>query len=524
MFEIELKFQVPAASRRAVDTAVGAGDSRRTRMQAIYFDTPDRRLAAAGLALRLRKEGRRWAQTLKAAGPNAMQRFEDNAPLIGPMAVPAGAVPGVEPQRHAGTPVGELLAAALVPRKGETMAPRLVPLYRTDIWRRTRTLRAKGGTVELAFDHGEIVGGDRRLPVCELEIELLRGRPGTVIDVARRWVRPHGLWLDVRSKAEQGDRLARDAPLGTAVKAGAVQLERVMSADAAMHAVVAQCLQQILPNASEIAGGRCSGEHVHQLRVGLRRLRSALRFFAGWTAPVDPCLPEQLTALFRQLGVVRDRDALAASLLPALRKAGAPLFELPPAPAGPSPTELLRSAEATMLLLDLLAQQVTTVAPAVPPRAGAPPPTSATEHAGDRPPAAVPALPRALVDALAQHLQGWHRRVVQAAKHYAELDDLARHTQRKRVKRLRYAAEFAGSLFKSKAVASYLKLLAPVQDSLGRYNDLCVGLETYRSAVGDDPRAWFAIGWLTARRDVLLAESIAALNDFLHCKPFWKVG
>ncbi len=513
MFEIELKFQVPNASRRAVDAAVGAGDSRRTRLQAIYFDTPDRRLAAAGLALRLRKEGRRWVQTLKAAGPNAMQRLEHNVPLTGAMGVPASAVPGADPLRHAGTAAGNLLAAALTARDGDESAPRLVALYRTDIWRRIRTLRATGGTVELAFDSGEIVAGERRWPVCELEIELLRGRPGAVIDVARRWVRRHELWLDVRSKAERGDRLEREAQLGPVIKAGGeVRLEPEQSAHAALRAVVAHCLQQILPNASEVADGRCSDEHVHQLRVGLRRLRSALRFFAGWTAPFDPAWAARLTALFRQLGVARDRDALAASLLPALRQAGAPLFELPPAPDGPTPTELLRTSEATLLLLDLLAYQVNGPAAPAPPLADAP--------AGDVRPAPEPLPP--LPDAVTARLQRWHRRVVRPGKRYAELDDLARHSLRKRVKRLRYAAEFVASLYGGKAVARYLKRLAPVQDSLGRYNDLCVGLATYRSAVGDDPRAWFAIGWLTARREVLLAESASALKDFVRCEPFWK--
>ncbi len=515
MFEIELKFQVPAASRRAVDAAVGAGDSPRTRLQAIYFDTPDRRLAAAGMALRLRKEGRRWVQTLKAAGPNAMQRIEHNVPLSGAMSVPAGAVPGVDPLRHAGTPGGELLNAALAARDGEQSASRLVALYRTDIWRRTRTLRVRGGSVELAFDSGEILARDRRRPVCELEFELLRGQAVAVIDAARRWVRRHGLWLDVRSKAEQGDRLARGIVLGPAIKAGAVQLDRAMSADAALHAVVAHCLQQVLPNASEIAGGPCSDEHVHQLRVGLRRLRTALRFFAGWTVPVDPAWAEHLTALFRQLGVARDRDALAASLLPALREAGAPLFELPPAPEGPTPTELLRAAGATLLLLDLLAYQVSgAAAPAVP---------AGTNPAPEASPVPEPWAAASLADTVADRLQRWHRRVVRAAAHYGELDDMARHRLRKRVKRLRYAAEFAASLYKGKAVARYLAQLAPVQDSLGRYNDLCVGLATYRSAVGDDPRAWFAIGWLTARRDVLLAESVATLKRFRRAEPFWRV-
>jgi len=515
MFEIELKFHVPEASRPGVDAAVDGAGSLRTRLQAIYLDTPDGCLAAAGMALRLRKEGRRWVQTLKVAGPDAMQRLEHNVPLVGPTGVPAGTVPVADPLRHAGTVPGSLLAAALGARDGERAAQRLVPQYRTDIRRRSRTLRAKAGTVELAFDSGEIIAAERRCPVCELEIELVRGRPGAVIDVARRWVRRYGLWLDVRSKAERGERLARAATLGPVVKASAVRLAPTMSGDAALHAVLANCLRQILPNASEVADGAYSDEQVHQLRVGLRRLRSALRFFDGWTTPVDPAWAERLGTLFRQLGVSRDRDVLAASLLPALREAGAPLFELPPAPDVPTPTEWLRKAEATLLLLDLLAWQ--TRGPAAPALL---PPDVASGMEADA--AAGDAVRPPLAEAMADRLQRWHRRVLHAGSRYAELDDVARHTLRKRVKQLRYAAEFAASLYKGGAVARYLKMLAPAQESLGRYNDLCVALATYRSAVGDDQRAWFAIGWLTARRDVLAAESVAALKRFARCEPFWK--
>jgi len=502
MVEIELKFQVPAASRRAVEAAVAAGDSQRTRLQAIYFDTPDRRLAAVGLALRLRKEGRRWVQTLKAAGSDAMQRLEHNVPLVGAWAVPAGTLPGADPQRHAGTPGGELLSAALAPHDGEATPPRLAALFRTDVWRRTRTLRTTGGTVELAFDTGEIIAGERRAPVSELEIELVRGQPGAVIAVARRWVHRHALWLDVCSKAERGDRLARGVVAGPAVKAGAGQVEAALGADAARFAVVSGCLRQILPNASETARGHGGDEHVHQLRVGLRRLRTALRFFEGWTTPVDSAWAARLSVLFGQLGVARDRDALAASLLPALRQAGAPMFDLPQAPAGPTPAELLQAPAATLLWLDLLAWL-----------SEPPPPAAAPSAAHSEPP---------LVEAVGLRLQRWHRGVVRAAPRYAGLDDVARHQLRKRVKRLRYAADFAVSLYKPKAAAIYLRALEQAQDSLGRYNDLCVGLEAYRGAVGDDPRAWFAIGWLTARREVLLAESDAALKRFARSERFWK--
>ena len=82
MHEIVLKLQVPAARRGAVDAAVaGTSPAPRLRLQAAYHDTPERTLAAAGLALRLRREGRQWVQTLKGRGDGLMQRLEHEVTL-----------------------------------------------------------------------------------------------------------------------------------------------------------------------------------------------------------------------------------------------------------------------------------------------------------------------------------------------------------------------------------------------------------------------------------------------------------
>ncbi|MCA3861299.1 MAG: CYTH domain-containing protein, partial [Burkholderia sp.] len=56
--ETELKFRIPAAALAGVRRAVATASAQRTPLAAVYFDTADRRLAAAGLALRLRREGR----------------------------------------------------------------------------------------------------------------------------------------------------------------------------------------------------------------------------------------------------------------------------------------------------------------------------------------------------------------------------------------------------------------------------------------------------------------------------------
>ena len=79
--EIELKFLVPRAARARVlaEMARGSGSPERKTLSASYFDTDDRRLARAGMAWRLRREGRRWVQTLKAGTSNPLERFEHEA-------------------------------------------------------------------------------------------------------------------------------------------------------------------------------------------------------------------------------------------------------------------------------------------------------------------------------------------------------------------------------------------------------------------------------------------------------------
>ena len=491
MAEIELKFQVPAAQHAAVQRALATSTAQTSRLRAQYFDTPDRRLAAAGLALRLRQEGRRWVQTLKGRGDGHLQRLEHEVPLVGQRGLPL-----IDISRHAGTPAGEALAAALGKKASD-----LQPVFETDVRRTRRVLRSAGASVEVALDVGEIRAGDARLPLCELEFELKSGLLVGLLALAARWVERHALWLDVRSKAERADRLARGVETDPPVQARSPVLTADMHVDAALRSIVGACLAQVLPNAAELAAGVGGPEHLHQARVGLRRLRSALRVFGDWSRAVDAAWQPALAELFTRLGTARDRDVLSASLLPELRAAGAPFTDLPPDTSSDAADDALRAPQCGKLVLELIAFTH-----------GAAPPAS---DAGQEQKAAVSTLARPCIERL-------HRQLKRDAGVFLTLDDTMRHRTRKRLKRLRYCAEFVASLYPAKAVKRYLARLRPAQDALGQYNDLTVAEAAFRGQLEHDARAWFALGWLAARRTQLLQDSARALERLSKAPIFWR--
>lgn len=482
MTEIELKFQVPAPRRAAVQRAVATATASRVALRAQYYDTAERQLAHAGLALRVRKEGRRWVQTLKGVGDGIWQRMEHEVVLQ----VPASIVPVADTALHDGTPAGDALRQAL----GQGV---LVPTYATEVVRTKRLVRAKGCLVELAFDQGALKSGDKRWPLCELEFELKGGDPSALAALAAGWVRRFGLTLDVRTKAERGDRLARGVRLGAAVKAQALRLPEGVDSEVALRAVVGNCLAQVLGNASEIAHeDDTAPEHLHQLRVGLRRLRTAVRELGELSAQVGAGWADALAQLFGRLGSARDRDALAQTLLPALQQAGASGLELPQIEAEPAAQLALRDPATTQLWLELVAF------------------AAGTGESGE------PFAPL-----LQKRLTRLFRQVRRDASQFDVLEDEARHRLRKRVKRLRYMSDFAASMYRPNRVKAFQKRLAPAQEALGDFNDVCVARTLFEPEGLEDSLAMFALGWLAHERDDCIARSVSALAALRKAKPFW---
>lgn len=329
--------------------------------------------------------------------------------------------------------------------------------------------------------------------------------------------------LDARSKSERGDALAQlahdlaaapgeadDAARATRDQqavagfwaprnAGAVKLDESMTPMQAMAAVAAECVDHIARNAAVLAEVNTLGvyragtpEHVHQLRVGVRRLRSAWRLFDGWIADPSETLAQGARTHFSAFGMARDQDVLADTIMPLLARAGMPALPAEAAPSNDNAQSLAADRAFQGWLLELLAWSL------------------------DVPP------PPALRKRLTGRLRRWHLKVIDEGLRFGALELEARHELRKRVKRLRYGLSFAESLLPAARLRTYRKQLARVQDLLGEINDLAVARDYYQAALQAHPQAWFAVGWIGARLDGLTPQAQEAFDQLAHAKPFWK--
>ena len=271
---------------------------------------------------------------------------------------------------------------------------------------------------------------------------------------------------------------------------------RTMDGAALLRRMVGDGLAQVVPNADALARGSVDPEHVHQLRVGLRRLRSAargMRPFAdalprGWEATLAP--------VFDALGAARDQHVLATTLTPALRRAGAPLAEL-----GGASKEEARDVRARVrgAAFKRLIAQLRDVASAA---------------GGDGEPGAGLAH-------LVKQLRKLSLDVTRGAKDFDELSFDERHDVRKRLKRLRYLAGFAAPAFDRSDVEAWMAAASATQDALGEHVDRVLAARRFEALAAHDARAWFAVGWLRAKGERSAKDARKSLRRLHHARPFW---
>ena len=478
MAEVELKFELPpeahAAFRRLAPIA--GAKPRNARLHALYFDTPGFELRDREMALRLRREGRRWVQTLKAGrsgagGLHAREEWEfDRA----------------EPSLDLTLLAGTALDAA------EGVAGDLQEIFQVDVRRTTWQLDVSpGNRVEVALDRGEVSRLGERDPVSEVEIESLEGDPLAVFELADRLLDAAPLRPSAITKAQRGYRLARGEPAGPA-RSRAVALDAGVSPAAAARAILGSALEQLQANEAGVLADP-DPEYLHQMRVALRRLRSALRVFR----PVlDPSFVERARAelrwISRETGAARDWDVLATATLPAILRAfgeaaATRAVRARMAARRKAARERLREALSTPRYARLVLHLARWLA-------------SPSESPAEEP---------ERLAAFAERVMGKrHKRLVAGARKLSALTPSERHELRLEAKRLRYALEGFETLLRRRRFARYRELLSEIQDDLGRANDAAVAGRLLDELPLPPRFGQFARGWLAAETH----SSVAALG------------
>lgn len=487
MVEIELKFQLSEKKKKAVLKQLNQNNAQKIHLQAKYYDTPDRLLAQHHMAVRLRQEDQVWVQTFKATGKNHLERIEQEI-ILGE----CKKEPELDLTLFSPFPlVMENLERAL----GSNIH-QLEFQFKTDVHRTFCIIESNDTTIEVCLDDGEVSTPDTSAQICEMEFELKQGSVETLILFTQDWVKKYQLWFDVRSKAERGNLLSTQTQASAAVKAKPLHLSKHDSLENAIRLMIGNALEQLLPNIAVIADQTAQPEHIHQARIAIRRMRSIFKIFGKWSAHIDDHWEEQLTQIFRQLGLTRDDDVLREEILPKLQLANAPFTEIPLTPLDQAVDRIFQLPENTCLILQLLAFSYPIQNDEENKK------TSLEKHS----------------QKILDHM---HKQLVKDAQKFEQMTDDERHRTRKRCKRLRYSIENVSSLFKKKAVKQFLAHLETVQDKLGLYNDLYVAEQKFANLAKTQPEYWFAVGWITANQEHTLKEAEAELKKFVQVKTFW---
>ena len=481
------------------------------KIYSIYYDSSNFDLRRNGVALRLRREGKRWVQTIKGGGSaiaGLHKREEWEASVL-------KAQPDI-------TKISDPLLIKLFCVAG--LRQQLRPLFTTEFNRSTRMLHLPDGSeAEFCLDRGKIIAGNVSLPLCEIELELKSGSPMALFHFALDLLRIVPFRLENVSKAERGYALYSGC-MSPPFKAQPIQLVPKTSVGEAFRTIIWKCLSHLHINeAGMLEGGDI--EYLHQMRVALRRQRSALSIFSKvfYKATFTPIVQE-LKWLAGQFGPARDWDVFVTETL-------ATVCEVFPDHPGVlalqekceqlrryhnddarAAIESRRYTEATLKLGAWLSAESWLAKPDVP----------ASDDLIDIEPGAP------IKEFAGKLLSHRHRQLKRYGWKLAHLSAQDLHALRILVKKQRYAAEFFAELYPYKETKRYIHSLSTLQDILGAMNDTTVieGLLSEVSIAKDESGMHEAVGivrgWETS---LALTKKLELNNAWIYYQensPFWQ--
>lgn len=164
-------------------------------MYAVYFDTPDRRLLAAGIAFRIRREGCSLQATLKWNGheEDGMHKREElNVAVDDPEKLHEPDI-DIFSQSDMGDTLLDIVGSEP-----------LVPLMEVDSVRHQVRIDTGKSISELSVDKGEVRVGEKSSEILELEIELFSGEEADMIALGDSLAEKFGLQASNISKFKRG--------------------------------------------------------------------------------------------------------------------------------------------------------------------------------------------------------------------------------------------------------------------------------------------------------------------------------
>ncbi len=512
--ETELKFELPSCEVTKLNKLAvlrRAKAAKPATQVSIYFDTDKYVLRRNGVMFRVRRTGRRYIQTIKASGRGLLDRNE------------------WETELKSGKPdFGVARRTALEPLLTKKLRRKLRPVFETRVRRKTYPLEVNGSQIEVTLDRGEIGTGDRSRSLCEIEIELKAGDRAELFNIARVIAGVTSAELAIKSKAQRGYELL-DGNDSSAAKADPVVLSPDTATRDAFGVIAASCVKQVIDNKPALLAGDPEG--VHQMRIGLRRLRAAISLFSDILQQSEKeAIQNELKWLAQELGPAREFEVfLTRVVAPArrhhtrlmgMRRLSDDLVE-----QRRSSDERARNAVRSERFRHLLLNVATWL------EIGEwrHPHSDLLRELGDMP----------IATSAGAQLRRLSKKIRKRGPLLTKLDPHKRHKLRIQAKKLRYATDFFETVFSGKKASklrrAFLSTLEDVQDCLGDLNDIAVHenltadiakSSAPNTQAEDRPQRAFAAGVLMGHEDArlnsVLAAAVASSEAFARTKPFWK--
>ena len=514
--EVELKLEMPVAEvvRVRLSLRRGLGEGVKHHLVSVYFDTGKHALHKRGLTLRIRSDGKRRIQTVKATGATSayiFDRLEWETNIEGDK---------LDLKAAARTPVGDVL-------HGSRAYKLLVPIFETVVDRTTWRVKRDGSEIEVALDEGHVSAHGSKQPIAEVELELKRGSPTDLFALARSLDRVKHLEIGVRSKSECGFALA-DGGKPNSFKAQPIALRPNLSAGQAFQIIAHACVRHLRLNEPLLIVSR-SAEPLHQARVAIRRLRSALSLFEPIvTDKVYQRLKRRLRDVSHQFGEARDLDVYIARIAGRNVNKGAQLPPFALNPLGQTQAEreraygrvinTLQSKRFRQFMQDLVAW------------------IQAGRWCTSDEPERQNARDQNVEEFAARVLDRRRRKLRRHGLHLERRSPEERHRIRIEAKKLRYACEFFSGLLAGrkhrKRYEAFITALGDLQARLGDLNDIQSGNEIAAELVSRQatparrsrakPRTSHHLSGREKRKAALLSSACEAYQCFSDAEPFFE--